>query len=463
MQIFYTVHTGDTLNNIALRWNIPLRSLIEANNLSLPYIIYPGQPLSMPPGVNTYPVRTGDTLYTISQRFRIPADIIATANGIGPPYTIIPGMVINIPSGVPYYSVRQGDTLYKIAARYNVTIGGQPRPDLIIDANEGLTPDIIPGMFISVPYTIPESRGLIATILSDGFGYYIGIYNSYTGDITTIRVSDEADRNSSLFWSPDQSRLAYISKTGIISIIDVKTGYIVKIDQIDYPYFIDWSHDGTRVSYSTGSHVRIYNVLNHGFYSINSSGISYVQWFPGDMKFLYEREDNSGNSQLYTSNTDGTDIRKITNNQNGLLNHVRLSPDGNYVLYTSPGASISMIYTMDLAAGSVYQIPGGPEAKNYNPVWSPDSTRIAYSSTQYVHGKYYSQIRVSGIKGQNDTTIAIAGCYSTPLAWAEDSSSLVYLSGCREDVPPVEVWSISLKKPVPENIMSGYLFFNVDW
>lgn len=463
MQIFYTVHVGDTLNNIALRWNIPLRSLIEANNISAPYVIYPGQQLSMPPGVNTYVVKAGDTVYSISQRYRIPMSVIMDANGMEPPYTIVPGMEIHVPAGVPYYMVMQGDTLFRIAQRYNVSVNGKPRPDLIMDANEGLTTDIVPGMFVIIPYPPPGVGGTIATILSNGLGFYIGLYNSKNGHFRTIQVSEEADRGSALFWSPDMKKIAYIGKAGIISIIDIVTGDTAKIDQIDYPAFVDWSHDGRRIVYSTGSHIRIYDVVSHAFSSINIMGASYVQWFPYDTEFLYEAEDLSGLSQLYRAKSDGSNIRKITNNQDGPLNHVRLSTDGRFVLYTSPGASISIIYTFELATGDIYQIPGGPEAKNYYPSWSPDSSKIAYSSTHYQNGKYYSMIRVSGIKGDGDTTLAIASCYSTQVSWSPDSSKIAYLSGCREDAAPVEAWSISLKKPVPYNIISGFQFFDVEW
>jgi TolB protein len=125
--------------------------------------------------------------------------------------------------------------------------------------------------------------------------------------------------------------------------------------------------------------------------------------------------------------------------------------------------SISEIYTIELATGNIYKVPGGPEAKNYYAAWSPDSTKIAYSATQFINGKYYSLIRVSGSKGENDSTIAIASCYATPVAWSPDSRKIAYLSGCREEYPPVEVWSIDINKLVPINVLSGFTFYTLDW
>ena len=43
-----TVQRGDALYKIARRYNIGLRSLIDANDLKPPYTIFPGQKLSLP-------------------------------------------------------------------------------------------------------------------------------------------------------------------------------------------------------------------------------------------------------------------------------------------------------------------------------------------------------------------------------------------------------------------------------
>jgi TolB protein len=178
---------------------------------------------------------------------------------------------------------------------------------------------------------------------------------------------------------------------------------------------------------------------------------------------LFESRDAANISRIYRINADGSGERQLFSYKNAPLNEVRLSPNGRYILFTSPGASISEIYTVDLATRIVYKIPSGPEAKNYNPTWSPDSSRIAYSSTFFKNGRYYSSIRVSGAKGENTANLAVSNCYATPLTWSPDSRRIAYLSGCREEIPPVEVWSIDLRKPFPINILSGFLFYALDW
>lgn len=462
MQIFYTVRSGETLNSIARRFNIPFISLVNANNLTAPYTIYIGQQLSMPPGVTNYVVKPGDSIFLISQIYGIPVSIIIEVNGISPPYTIVPGQILIIPQGVPYYTVRPGDTLYKIAVKYNVIFNGQPRPDLIIKANPGLTPYIVPGINIAIPYPPPGGPGTLAVILNDDINSYLGLYEPNTGKLSTMPV-EGADVTSRIFWSPDQSKVAYIGNSGVISILNFTTMRVSKIDQTTVPGFIDWAPDSRRILYSDNNIIRIYDVLKDTFKTINRSETSYVQWFPNGTEFLYEAKDKSNISQLYRNNLDGTKEMQITNNVDWPFHNIRLSPNGKFVLYTTPGASISEIYTLELSTRNTYKIPGGAEAKNYYPTWSPDSTKIAYSSTQYISGKYYSSIRISGANGEGDAAVAISSCYSTPVTWSPDSRKIAYLSGCRDDFRPVEVWSIDLLKLVPINLLSGFTFYNLDW
>lgn len=97
----YTVKSGDTLYKIGLAFGIPWQSIAIVNSIPPPYLIYPGEVLTLPLVVN-YTVKSGDTLYKIAQNYNSMGDTttwqwIADLNNIQPPYLIFPGQVLEVP------------------------------------------------------------------------------------------------------------------------------------------------------------------------------------------------------------------------------------------------------------------------------------------------------------------------------------------------------------------------------
>ncbi len=98
----YTVQPGDTLSLIAARFGTTYQAIAQANGIYSPYIIYPGEQLKIPTGGSssgawTYTVQGGDSLYAIGQRYGVSWESIAQANGIYSPYIIYPGEHLTIP------------------------------------------------------------------------------------------------------------------------------------------------------------------------------------------------------------------------------------------------------------------------------------------------------------------------------------------------------------------------------
>jgi LysM repeat protein/GH25 family lysozyme M1 (1,4-beta-N-acetylmuramidase) len=112
----YTVRAGDTLSAIGSRYGISYQAIAQANGISNPNLIFPGQTLRIP-GVSgpvaapspapapssgtTYTVRSGDSLGAIGARFGVSWQAIAQANRIPNPNLIYPGQVLQIPRGGP--------------------------------------------------------------------------------------------------------------------------------------------------------------------------------------------------------------------------------------------------------------------------------------------------------------------------------------------------------------------------
>jgi LysM repeat protein len=112
----YRVKWGDTLSKIAAQFGVNIQSIISANNISNPNLIYADQvlqipdgnatpipstppPTTPPPTGGTYTVKTGDTLSAIARRFGTTVAAIAQANNISNVNLIYVGQVLAIPGG----------------------------------------------------------------------------------------------------------------------------------------------------------------------------------------------------------------------------------------------------------------------------------------------------------------------------------------------------------------------------
>jgi LysM repeat protein len=155
----YTVVLGDTVYRIALNCQVSFTALVAANpQVADPNRIYPGQVLNIPdeggiPVTGTYVVQAGDTLSEIAQRYNTSiAAIVALNPQISDPDLIYVGQVIALPEdgGIPVtgsYVVRTGDTLSAIARAFGTTVSA------ILAANPWIAnPDLIyPGWVLAIP------------------------------------------------------------------------------------------------------------------------------------------------------------------------------------------------------------------------------------------------------------------------------------------------------------------------
>jgi LysM repeat protein len=112
--VVHTVKPGETLFSIGRLYNVNPYSIAAANNVPYPYIIYPGQQLTIPtagttpPGPTPVPpqsgqcryyhmVLPGENLYRISLAYGVPMATIAAANGIVNYNLIYAGQTLCIP------------------------------------------------------------------------------------------------------------------------------------------------------------------------------------------------------------------------------------------------------------------------------------------------------------------------------------------------------------------------------
>jgi LysM repeat protein len=162
-QIYHVVAPGESLSQIALRYNTTVAAIVAANGIFNANYIYAGQYLLIPssvyyppapppsPGSSFYTVQYGDTLARIARRFGSTIWALVQANNIYNANFIYAGQVLRIPPYTPTrlatYYVQPGDTLTRIAARFGTSVAA------ITSYNGIWNPSrIFAGQYLTIPY-----------------------------------------------------------------------------------------------------------------------------------------------------------------------------------------------------------------------------------------------------------------------------------------------------------------------
>lgn len=122
----YIVKKGDTLYDIANKYNTSVNELKELNDLNT-NVLNIGDIIKIPnnsTGEVNYIVQSGDNLYTIANKYNTTIDNIKELNNLSTNVLTI-GQILKIPGSTNYntYIVEKGDSLWKIANKYGTTVG----------------------------------------------------------------------------------------------------------------------------------------------------------------------------------------------------------------------------------------------------------------------------------------------------------------------------------------------------
>lgn len=103
----HVVQRGENLYRIALRYGVTVRAIARANHLANPNYIWVGQRLCIPTSWSPpppcgfyYTVHRGDTLYSLALRYGTTVRAILEANGLWNPNYIWVGQRLYIPCGI---------------------------------------------------------------------------------------------------------------------------------------------------------------------------------------------------------------------------------------------------------------------------------------------------------------------------------------------------------------------------
>jgi LysM repeat protein len=158
----YIVTQGDTLFGIALKFNVPLQTLIEINNLKNPDLITVGQVIEIP----------------VSEEFYQIAELVKRqcGNSASVPAMAVENNENEKADNIIYrrHRIRRGDTVYLLAKEYGTTTGN------ILALNPEITDvrNLQIGTMITIP--VPPENSFIYVVRPGDTVYRIAMNNGLT-------------------------------------------------------------------------------------------------------------------------------------------------------------------------------------------------------------------------------------------------------------------------------------------
>ncbi|WP_293131897.1 hypothetical protein [Microcoleus sp. bin38.metabat.b11b12b14.051] len=160
-----------------------------------------------------------------------------------------------------------------------------------------------------------------------------------------------------------------------------------------------------------------------------TSGGSELVW-SGDRTKIAFLSGSYPQQQVYTINTDGTNLKNLTDNPQHQVYNVKLvwSPDSSRIAYYHGkagdfGGEKQDIWAIDINTGTAKNLTQKPQ--KYDALsWSPDGKLIAFATGDFNQQKLYTINAGSGQLNQLAPRLGISGI--SELAWSSDSQQIAF-------------------------------------
>ena len=255
------------------------------------------------------------------------------------------------------------------------------------------------------PPILSNSRTKIAFTTYDS-NYY---YNLYTVDIDGRNqklLSKGKQFCGSPAWSPDDSRIAFVKNDN-----------------------------------NVGGTYNIYSIQPDGSNEIrltNGNDNFSPCYLPGNNAIIFSSSNNSFTG-IYKMNIDGSNKKLLTPHGKS-FGDPKISPNGNMIALTSNDWNGSQIFIMNsdgsnlkqitFSVSSIYYDTGFPRDGNGNPVWSPNSNKLAYVS--YENGS--PDIFIINSNGTGNKRLTDTPLRDENPGWTKDGNYIIFSSNRNPNV-----------------------------
>jgi len=218
-----------------------------------------------------------------------------------------------------------------------------------------------------------------------------------------------------------------MSPDGLQIVFDADTGYSIKIVPSEggtpFTFLPDtihiengglpcWSPDGTQIAFveRTGLSVCVYNLESGALTSIfQREGLLPLPggWSNDGKSILIALMDRkTRKSTIWKVSSDGEKQIQIKGHRENFYRYLALSPEGSLLVYGAIEGRYVGLYVMPSGGGASLPLAVSPNGHNEGAVWSPDGTKIAFTSTR--SGSFDIWVMDVDIKKIQDDLLAIS-------------------------------------------------------